>query len=79
MSKLVTKAVIPAAGMGTRFLPATKTIPKEMIPILSTPTIDVIVQEAVEAGIEEILIVTSHIKHSLSEYFRPNKHLEKYL
>ena len=61
MSQKVRKAVIPAAGLGTRFLPATKAMPKEMIPILDKPTIQYIVEEAVEAGIEDIIIVTADI------------------
>ncbi|MBC1640042.1 UTP--glucose-1-phosphate uridylyltransferase, partial [Listeria welshimeri] len=54
----VKKAVIPAAGLGTRFLPATKAMPKEILPIVDKPTIQYIVEEAVESGIEDILIVT---------------------
>ncbi len=54
----VRKAVIPAAGLGTRFLPATKAMPKEMLPIVDTPTIQYIIQEAIDSGIEEILIIT---------------------
>ena len=53
----VKKAIIPAAGLGTRFLPATKSMPKEMLPIVDTPTIQFIVEEAVKSGIEEILII----------------------
>jgi len=56
--KKVRKAIIPAAGYGTRFLPATKALPKEMLPIIDTPTIQYIVEEAVKAGIEDIIIVT---------------------
>ena len=59
MSKRVKKAVIPAAGLGTRFLPATKAIPKEMIPIVDVPVIQHIVEEAVSAGIEDIIIITA--------------------
>ena len=57
--------MIPAAGLGTRFLPATKAIPKEMLPIVDIPTIQYIVEEAVESGIEEILIITNSNKHCM--------------
>lgn len=59
---MIKKAVIPAAGFGTRFLPATKTVPKELFPIIDTPTLQLIVEEALSAGIEEILIITSASK-----------------
>ena len=59
MNKKVRKAIIPAAGLGTRFLPATKAIAKEMLPIVDIPTIQYIIQEAVDSGIEEILIITN--------------------
>ncbi len=62
--KKVRKAIIPAAGYGTRFLPATKALPKEMLPIIDTPTIQYIVEEAVKAGIEDIIIVTGKQKKS---------------
>ncbi len=65
MRKPVRKAVIPAAGFGTRFLPATKAQPKEMLPIVDKPTIQYIVEEAVASGIEEILIVTSSMKRPI--------------
>ena len=61
----VKKAIIPAAGLGTRFLPATKSMPKEMLPIVDTPTIHFIVEEAVKSGIDEILIITNSNKHSM--------------
>lgn len=67
--KRVTKAVIPAAGMGTRFLPATKAMPKEMLPILDKPTIQFIVEEAVASGIEDILIIVSQYKNSIMDHF----------
>jgi len=70
------KGVILAAGYGTRFLPATKTIPKEMFPLIDTPAIDVIVREMVEAGIEDILIVTSRRKKPLEDYFDREVELE---
>jgi len=65
----VRKAVIPAAGLGTRMLPATKTIPKEMLPLLDKPVIQYIVEEAVASGIEEILIVTNRSKSAMDDYF----------
>jgi len=67
--KKVTKAVIPAAGLGTRFLPATKAMPKEMLPILDKPTIQYIVEEAVQSGIEDILIVTGKGKRAIEDHF----------
>ena len=72
----VKKAVIPAAGYGTRLLPASKAIPKEMIPIVDRPTIQYIIEEAVEAGIEEILIITSKDKQSIEDHFDRNHELE---
>ncbi len=72
----VTKAVIPAAGLGTRFLPATKALPKEMLPIIDTPNIHYIVKEAVEAGIKDILIIVSHAKEPIEDYFDVNYELE---
>jgi UTP--glucose-1-phosphate uridylyltransferase len=65
----IRKAVIPAAGLGTRFLPATKSIPKEMLPIVDVPVIQLIVEEAVESGIEEIVIVTSGAKRAIEDHF----------
>jgi len=70
------KGVILAAGYGTRFLPATKTIPKEMFPLIDTPAIDVIVREMSEAGIQDILIVTSRRKKPLEDYFDREVELE---
>lgn len=72
----VRKAIIPAAGLGTRFLPATKAQPKEMIPIVDTPAIQYIVEEAVASGIEEILIVTGRNKASMENHFDRNIELE---
>ena len=63
--KKVTKAVFPVAGLGTRFLPATKAIPKEMLPIIDRPLIEYAVEEAVNAGINEIIFITSHTKSCL--------------
>ena len=62
----VTKAIIPAAGMGTRFLPATKSMPKEMLPIVDKPVLQYVIEEAVESGIEDILIVTGRGNKSTS-------------
>ncbi len=75
----VRKAIIPAAGMGTRFLPATKAIPKEMMPIIDKPTIQYIVEEAVASGIEEIMIVTSKGKRSIEDHFDSAYELEHLL
>jgi len=74
--KRIRKAVIPAAGLGTRFLPATKAMPKEMLPIVDKPAIQYIVEEAVRAGIEEIAIVTSRAKRPIEDYFDRNLELE---
>ena len=65
----ITKAVIPAAGLGTRVLPATKSMPKEMLPIVDKPTIQYIVEEAVAAGITDILIVTNRGKGIIEDHF----------
>ena len=75
----VTKAVIPAAGLGTRFLPATKAQPKEMLPVVDKPAIQYVVEEAVRAGIEDILIITGRNKRSLEDHFDRNFELEYYL
>ncbi|ORU00988.1 UTP--glucose-1-phosphate uridylyltransferase [Anaerovibrio sp. JC8] len=65
----IKKAVIPAAGFGTRFLPATKATPKEMLPIVDKPTIQYIVEEALDSGIEEILIISGHAKRAIEDHF----------
>lgn len=75
MSK-VKKAIIPAAGLGTRFLPATKAMPKEMLPIVDRPTIEYIVEEAIESGIEDIIIVTGKGKRAIEDHFDYNFELE---
>lgn len=67
--KKVRKAVIPAAGLGTRFFPATKTIPKEMLPIVDKPTILYVVEEAMHAGIEDIILIAGRGKHSIEDFF----------
>lgn len=74
--KKVKKAVIPAAGFGTRFLPATKAMAKEMLPIVDKPTIQFIVEEAIESGIEDILIVTGKSKRPIEDHFDSNVELE---
>ena len=79
MKKRVRKAIIPAAGLGTRFLPATKALAKEMLPIVDIPTIQYIVQEAVKSGIEEILIITNSNKHAMENHFDRNYELEERL
>lgn len=67
--KKVKKAIIPAAGLGTRFLPATKAMPKEMLPIVDKPTIQYIIEEAIESGIEDIIIVTGKGKRAIEDHF----------
>lgn len=79
MSTRVRKAVIPAAGLGTRFLPATKAQPKEMLTIVDKPAIQYVVEEAIEAGIDDILIVTGTAKKSLEDHFDRNFELETLL
>jgi UTP--glucose-1-phosphate uridylyltransferase len=78
-SPAVTKAVIPVAGLGTRFLPATKATPKEMLPVVDTPTIHYVVEEAVTAGIGDVLLVTGRGKRSIEDYFDKNLELEEVL
>lgn len=75
----VTKAVIPAAGLGTRFLPATKAQPKEMLPIVDKPTIQYVVEEAVAAGIKDILIITGRGKRAVEDHFDKAYELESFL
>lgn len=77
--KKLKKAIIPAAGFGTRFLPATKAVPKEMLPIVDKPTIQYIVEEAVKSGIEEILIITNSYKSCIENHFDVSFELEKKL
>jgi UTP--glucose-1-phosphate uridylyltransferase len=76
MTRAVRKAVIPAAGLGTRFLPATKAQPKEMLPIVDKPAIQYVVEEAVRAGIDDILIITGRGKRSLEDHFDRSIELE---
>ena len=77
--KKVRKAVIPAAGLGTRFLPATKAQPKEMLPVVDKPAIQYVVEEAVRAGIRDILVITGRGKRSLEDHFDRSFELEHYL
>ena len=77
--KKITKVVIPAAGFGTRFLPATKAMPKEMLPIVDKPIIQYVVEEAVAAGIEDIIIVIGWNKRSIEDHFDYSSELEKHL
>ncbi|WP_288876036.1 UTP--glucose-1-phosphate uridylyltransferase GalU [uncultured Allobaculum sp.] len=79
MKHKVRKAVIPAAGFGTRFLPATKAIPKEMLPIVDIPTIQYIIEEAVNSGIEEICLITNSYKQSIENHFDRSFELEEKL
>ena len=76
MKQNVRKAIIPAAGLGTRFLPATKSQPKEMLPIVDKPTLQYIIEEAINSGIEEILIVTGRSKKSIEDHFDRSVELE---
>ena len=77
--KKITKAVFPVAGLGTRFLPATKAIPKEMLPIIDKPLIEYAVEEAVNAGIKEIIFITNHTKRAIENHFDQNFELEEKL
>jgi UTP--glucose-1-phosphate uridylyltransferase len=80
MSRIrVSKAVIPAAGLGTRFLPATKATPKEMLPVVDRPAIQYVVEEAVSAGLDDVLIITGRNKTSLEDHFDRSPHLERTL
>ena len=76
MEKRIRKAIIPAAGLGTRFLPATKAQPKEMLPIVDKPTLQYIIEECVASGIEEILIITGRNKKSIEDHFDKSVELE---
>jgi UTP--glucose-1-phosphate uridylyltransferase len=78
-ARTVTKAVIPAAGLGTRFLPATKATPKEMLPVVDKPAIEYVVEEAVAAGMDDILMITGRGKHPLEDYFDRAYELEEAL
>ena len=76
MANHVTKAVIPAAGLGTRFLPATKAMPKEMLPVVDKPAIQYVVEEAVDAGLHDVLMITGRNKNALENHFDRNAELE---
>jgi len=75
----VTKAVIPAAGLGTRFLPATKSMPKEMLPLIDRPVIQYVVEEAVNSGIDDLIIITGRGKRAIEDYFDDSPELEMHL
>jgi len=79
MSPAIRKAVIPAAGLGTRFLPATKAVPKEMLPVVDTPTIQYVVEEAVAAGLDDILLITARGKEAIEDHFDRAPELEEAL
>ncbi|MET4147140.1 UTP--glucose-1-phosphate uridylyltransferase GalU [Arthrobacter sp. UYCo732] len=79
MGKIITKAVIPAAGLGTRFLPATKAMPKEMLPVVDRPAIQYVVEEAVKAGLDDILMITGRSKRALEDHFDRAPGLERTL
>lgn len=79
MSQRIRKAVFPVAGLGTRFLPATKTVPKEMLPVVDKPLIQYAVDEAIEAGCETLVFVTNRYKHSVADYFDKAYELEQKL
>ena len=79
MTSRITKAVIPAAGMGTRFLPATKAMPKEMLPVVDAPAIQYVVQEAVAAGLHDVLMITGRNKNALENHFDRVGELEQIL
>ena len=76
MKEKIRKAIIPAAGLGTRFLPATKAQPKEMLPIVDKPTIQYIIEEAIASGIEEILVITGRNKKCIEDHFDKSVELE---
>ena len=78
-TKTVTKAIIPAAGMGTRFLPATKSMPKEMLPIIDKPVLQFVIEEAVDSGIEDILIITGRGKRAIENHLDYAPELEAFL
>src|SRR6478735_5280664 len=79
LGKSVRKAVIPAAGLGTRFLPATKATPKEMLPVVDKPAIQYVVEEAVSAGLDDVLMITGRNKRPLEDHFDRNYELESAL
>jgi UTP--glucose-1-phosphate uridylyltransferase len=76
---MIRKAVIPAAGLGTRFLPATKSMPKEMLPIIDKPVIQYVVEEAIASGIDDIIIITGRGKRAIEDYFDTSPEIEHHL
>ena len=76
---MIKKAVLPVAGLGTRFLPASKALPKEMLPIIDKPLVQYAVEEAINIGIEEIIFITSEEKYSIEKHFQKNESIEKKL
>ena len=76
---MIKKAVIPAAGLGTRFLPVTKSMPKEMLPIIDKPIIQFVVEEAIISGIEDIIIITGRGKRAIEDFFDTSPELESHL
>jgi len=76
---MIKKAVIPAAGLGTRFLPATKSMPKEMLPIIDKPVIQFVVEEAIDSGIDDIIIITGRGKRAIEDYFDTSPEIEHHL
>ena len=79
INKKIRKAIFPVGGLGTRFLPATKVIPKELLPVLDKPLIQYAIDEAIEAGIEEFIFVTGRGKSAIEDYFDHSIELEKNL
>lgn len=79
MTQVIKQAVIPAAGLGSRFLPTTKSVPKELIPLVDRPCIDHVVDEALAAGVEEFIFVISRQKDKILEYYEANEHLNSWL
>ncbi len=79
MTTRITKAVLPVAGMGTRFLPATKALPKEMLPVVDKPAIQYVVEEAVAAGLYDLLMITGRAKTALEDHFDRRPYLERTL
>ena len=77
--KKVTKADIPVAGLGTRFLPITKGVAKELLPIIDKPSLQYIIEECVESGIEEVFLITSKLKPEIENYFSKDEVLEQFL
>jgi len=76
---MIRKAVIPAAGLGTRFLPVTKSMPKEMLPIIDKPIIQFVIEEAIISGIEDIIIITGRGKRAIEDFFDTSPELENHL